>query len=153
MIAEDLFNRFKRAREGKLSRLRAKMVRRNTLADIAREFDLGAYMIMGSGELKSGGFQLDSILSDTLEAIIGAIFVDAGLDVVRPTIISWFLSRLENLSLDHSLKDAKSRLQELLQSRQSALPMYNVFKTSVQSHNQTFYVDCQSELHAAPCVC
>jgi len=90
VITEDLYRRFEAAREGKLSRLRAKMVKRQTLAEIAREFDLGDYLIMGSGEFKSGGFQRDSILSDTLEAVMGAMFLDADLEIVQERIVSWF---------------------------------------------------------------
>jgi len=150
VIAETLYRRFEPAREGKLSRLRAKMVKRQTLAEIAREFDLGDYLIMGSGEFKSGGFQRDSILSDTFEAVIGAMFLDADLDVVRERLIAWFSSRLDILSLEKSFKDAKSRLQEFLQSRQVALPKYEVIETRGQSHEQTFYVECRSELLDEP---
>jgi len=148
VIAEDLYLRFETAQEGKLSRLRAKMVKRQTLAEIAREFELGDYLIMGIGELKSGGFQRDSILSDTLEAIIGAIFLDADLEVVRERIVAWFSSRLDMLSLEKSFKDAKSRLQEFLQARQAALPDYQVVKTEGQSHEQIFYIECRVELLA-----
>jgi len=148
VIAEDLYLRFEAAQEGKLSRLRAKMIKRQTLAEIAREFELGDYLIMGVGELKSGGFQRDSILSDTLEAVIGAIFLDAHLDVVRERIVAWFASRLDILSLEKSFKDAKSRLQEFLQARQAALPDYQVVKTEGQSHEQIFHVECRVELLA-----
>jgi len=150
VIAEDLFARFDQAREGELTRLRSNMVRRQTLAEIAREFELGDYLIMGSGEMKSGGFRRDSILSNALEAIIGAVFVDADIEVVRQRVITWFSNRLEKLSLNQSLKDAKSKLQELLQARQAALPRYQVLETRGQSHAQIFYVQCESELLETP---
>ncbi|MBV1877236.1 MAG: ribonuclease III [Pseudomonadales bacterium] len=146
VIAENLFLRFCDASEGQLSRLRAKMVRRQTLAEVAREFKLGDYLIMGSGELKSGGYQRESILSDTLEAIIGAMFLEAGLDTTKASIIRWFNIRLDGLSLDQTLKDAKSRLQEYLQSCQAGLPVYLVTETRGQSHEQTFYIECRCSL-------
>lgn len=150
VIAEELFTRFTAAREGQLSRLRARLVRRQTLAEIAREMNIGDHLIMGSGELKSGGFDRDSILSDSMEAIIGAIYVDSGLDLVRSAILDWFYSRLEPLSLEKSQKDSKSRLQEFLQSRQANLPEYVVVDVSGKSHDQTFVVECRSELLEVP---
>ena len=150
IIAEELFTRFTEAHEGQLSRLRAKMVRQQTLAEIAREFDLGDNLIMGTGELKSGGFDRDSILSDALEAIIGAIYSDANLETVRRVVLDWFYSRLEALSLDKSQKDSKSRLQEFLQARQANLPEYVVIDVTGKSHEQIFTVECRSELLEAP---
>ncbi len=146
LIAEILFSRFKSAREGQLSRLRSKMVRRQTLAEIARELDLGDHLIMGGGELKSGGYLRDSVLSDTLEAIIGAIHLDADLEIVRDCLNRWYSNRISDLSLEKSFKDAKSRLQEFLQSKKEDLPTYRVVKTEGQSHDQIFYVDCQCAL-------
>jgi ribonuclease-3 len=150
VIAENLYTRFEAAQEGKLSRLRAKMVERQTLAEIAREFNLGDYLIMGTGEVKSGGFKRDSILSDTLEALIGAMFQDASLEVVSERIIAWFRSRLETLSVEKSFKDAKSRLQEFLQSRQLSLPHYRVVDTKGKSHDPTFFIECETELLTEP---
>ena len=150
VIAENLFHRFEKAKEGHLSRLRALMVKRHTLAEIAREFELGDHLIMGTGELKSGGFQRDSILSDTVEAIIGAMFLDAGLETAKNRIIDWYSTRLESLSLDMSLKDAKSRLQEFLQSRQAGLPVYDIIEITGQSHEQLFLVECRSEYFDKP---
>ena len=150
VIAEELFGRFAGAREGQLSRLRARLVRRQTLAEVAREFCLGDYLIMGTGELKSGGFERDSILSDSLEAVIGAIYCDSGLSMVRETILNWFYTRLEALSLDKSQKDSKSRLQEFLQARQANLPEYVVIDVAGKSHDQTFTVECRSELLDVP---
>jgi len=145
-IGESLYSRFSSANEGQLSRLRAKMVRQSTLADVAREMKLGEDLILGIGELKSGGFERDSILSDTLEAIVGAMYLDSGLAYVREHVVNWFESRLAHLSLEKPLKDAKSRLQEHLQSKQITLPVYEVSHTTGQSHEQVFYVECQCDL-------
>jgi ribonuclease III len=145
-IAHALYDRFPSASEGELSRLRATMVRRDTLADIAREFSLGDSLIMGRGELKSGGFQRGSILADAIEAIIGAMFIDGGLDVTCERVLNWYETRLAALSLDVSQKDAKTRLQEYLQSRKASLPQYVVLKTEGMSHDQVFTVACESEL-------
>ena len=149
-IAVDLFRRFPEAKEGQLSRLRASMVKQKTLAELAREFKLGDYLIMGSGELKSGGFRRDSILSDVVEAIIGAIYLDSNHDIVHDKVQAWFAPRLENLSLEHSLIDAKSRLQEFLQAKQIDLPQYGIVRTDGESHAQTFYVACSCALLDQP---
>lgn len=150
LIAEELFNRFEVASEGQMSRLRAKLVRGKTLAEIARELNLGDHLIMGVGELKSGGFLRESILSDTLEAIIGAMYIDSNLARVRQCVRIWFSSRLDALSLDKTFKDAKSRLQEFLQGKQAALPNYSVVKTVGLSHDQIIHVECASELLEKP---
>lgn len=150
VVAEALFTRFTNAREGQLSRMRARLVRRQTLAEISRDFGVGDYLIMGSGELKSGGFDRDSILSDTLEAIIGAIFLDGGLEQAREVIVDWYREHIEVLSLSKSQKDPKTRLQELLQSRQANLPQYVIVDTTGQSHDRVFVVECTSELLVRP---
>lgn len=146
IITEDLFTRFTAAHEGQLSRLRAKLVRGQTLAELAREFNLGNFLIMGTGELKSGGFERDSILADALEAIIGAIYTDSDLATTRRTLLDWFDGRLAALSLDKSQKDSKSKLQEFLQARQANLPEYVVVNVTGKSHDQTFVVECRSEM-------
>lgn len=146
VIARALYERFPKATEGQLSRLRARLVRRDTLAGLAREFDLGDFLIMGVGELRSGGFERDSILSDTVEAIIGAMYFDGGPEVTEEKILTWFESRLGELSLKQSQKDAKSRLQEFLQGTGAPLPSYEILETSGKSHEQTFVVACRSEL-------
>jgi len=143
IIAEYLFHRFHGAREGQLSRLRARIVRRETLAEVAREFGLGDFLIMGGGELKSGGFERASILSDVLEAIIGGIYLEAGLDVVRERVLLWFASRLEGLTLTQSQKEPKSLLQEFLQGHQRGLPEYSITAVEGKSHDQTFSVECR----------
>ncbi|NQZ31838.1 MAG: ribonuclease III [Oceanospirillaceae bacterium] len=142
VIAEDLFKRFPEAKEGQLSRLRAQMVKGKTLAEIARDMNMGDYLRLGSGELKSGGFRRDSILADSVESLIGAIYLDSDMDTVRVHILSWFKTRLAALSLTQTLKDAKTRLQEYLQSRRLALPDYNLENVEGEAHDQTFYIKC-----------
>ena len=143
LIAEDLFRRFPEAREGQLSRLRARMVRGKTLAELAREFGLGDFLLLGSGELKSGGFRRESILADTVEALLGAMFLDSGMEACRERVQVWYASRLETLSVtDQHNKDPKTRLQEFLQSRQQKLPDYELLSVEGKAHDQTFKVCC-----------
>lgn len=150
VIARELYQRFPEAREGQLSRLRAKMVKRQTLAELAREFALGDYLIMGSGELKSGGFDRDSILSDTFEAIIGAIYLDSDIERVSALISKWFDARLSELSLESSQKDSKTLLQEYLQAKSVSLPEYHIVQIEGKSHDQIFHIECRSELLSDP---
>lgn len=146
VIAEALFERFPEAREGQLSRLRARMVKGATLAEIGREFQLGDCLRLGSGELKSGGYRRDSILADAVEAIIGAIYLDAGMEVCRERIRCWFTERLAGLTTgDQQNKDPKTRLQEFLQARQKALPKYSVISIEGDAHDQVFSVCCELE--------
>lgn len=147
IIAEYLYHRFHGAREGQLSRLRARIVRRETLAEVARTFGLGDFLIMGSGELKSGGFERASILSDVLEAIIGGIYLEAGIEVVRERVHLWFSSQLDVLTLSQSQKDPKSLLQEFLQSQQRGLPAYSILAVEGKSHDQIFTVECRISMH------
>ena len=126
IIAQWLFERFPSASEGELTRLRSSLVKGSTLARIARELDLGACLQLGGGELKSGGHRRESILSDALEAIIGAIYVESGLDACRERVLDWFGDRLGAIVLGSDEKDAKTRLQEYLQSRGHPLPVYDV---------------------------
>lgn len=142
-IAAALFNQFPQAKEGQMSRLRAQLVKGATLAEIAKEFNLGNYLFLGTGEMKSGGFRRESILADALEAVIGAIYLDAGLETATAWINQVFASRLAQLSLTNNQKDAKTRLQEHLQARQLPLPVYEVINTQGQAHAQTFTVECQ----------
>ena len=141
VIAEDLYQRFPQAREGKLSRLRARMVKGKTLAEVARDFELGDFLLLGSGELKSGGHKRESILADAVEAIIGAIYLDSGLDSARDRILSWYASRLDDLSLEDPIKDPKTRLQEYQQGRHLALPKYEVLSVQGPSNEQVFKVE------------
>ncbi len=146
-IAEYIFNHYPEENEGILSRLRASLVKGETLADIAREYSLSDYLIMGEGELKSGGFRRDSILADVVEAIIGAIFVDSGMQESQLFILRLFKSRLDNLSIDKHLKDPKTRLQEILQSKRLPLPQYIVVDIEGESHDQKFTVSCKTQLY------
>ncbi|MVW76468.1 ribonuclease III [Pseudomonas xionganensis] len=146
VAAEALFERFAQAREGQLSRLRARLVKGETLAVLARGFDLGEYLRLGSGELKSGGFRRESILADALEALIGAIYLDAGMDVARERVLAWLEGELESLTLVDTNKDPKTRLQEFLQSRSCELPRYEVVDIQGEPHCRTFVVECQVAL-------
>lgn len=142
IIAEHLFNRFPNAKEGQLSRLRARLVKGVTLAEIAKEFGIGDYFLMGPGELKSGGYRRESILADGLESLIGAIYLDAGHDKTKEMVLAWYETRLESLSLEHTQKDPKTRLQEYLQAYKLHLPNYEVISTEGEAHDQTFHVRC-----------
>ncbi|MFT4937065.1 MAG: ribonuclease-3 [Paraglaciecola sp.] len=145
VIAKALFLRFPNHPEGDLTRMRASLVKGDTLAEVAREFDLGELLLLGPGELKSGGFRRDSILADTLEAIIGAIYLEAALEVCEPLILSWFAPRLDALDQGTTRKDNKTCLQEFLQARKLPLPVYKVSEITGKSHEQTFYVECSVE--------
>ena len=150
VIAQALFQQFPKAREGQLSRLRAGLVKRDTLAEIATELSLGDFIRLGSGELKSGGFRRQSILADAMEAVMGAIYQDAGIEACQQAILRWFHSRLAMQTLDTNLKDPKTRLQELLQARQADLPIYEVVKTHGKEHEQQFDVSCTVTLLTKP---
>ena len=146
VAGEALFERFPQAREGQLSRLRARLVKGETLARLARGFDLGEYLRLGSGELKSGGFRRESILADALEALIGAIYLDAGMDVARARVLDWLTNELDGLTLVDTNKDPKTRLQEFLQSRAVELPRYEVVDIQGEPHCRTFFVQCEIAL-------
>ena len=144
VIAEALFERFPQAKEGKLSRLRASLVKGVTLAEIGRELRLSEVLILGPGELKSGGFRRESILADTVEAILGAVYLDGGIEQVKNLILRLYDERLASIDIDEAIKDPKTRLQELLQSRKQPLPLYSVneVKTSEQE-SPLFEASCQ----------
>lgn len=142
VIAEELYLRFTQAKEGKLSRLRAKIVKGTTLAEIAREKNLGDFLLLGSGELKSGGFRRESILADLVESLIGAMYLDSGMDVTKKHILTWFASRLDELSLADPIKDPKTRLQEYQQANKMSLPKYQVTKITGATNEQLFTVTC-----------
>jgi ribonuclease-3 len=146
VAGEALFERFPQAREGQLSRLRARLVKGETLAVLARGFDLGEYLRLGSGELKSGGFRRESILADALEALIGGIYLDAGMDMARQRVLAWLSNELESLTLVDTNKDPKTRLQEFLQSRGTDLPRYDVVDIQSEPHCRTFFVQCEVAL-------
>lgn len=143
IIGEFLFQRFPKAKEGQLTRLRASLVKGETLAEIAQELDLGQYLCLGMGERRSGGWRRNSTLADAVEAIIGAIYLDSDLHTCEKVVLHWFQSRLENLSISTIQKDPKTRLQEYLQASQQPLPDYEVLKMQGPPHNQHFEVKCQ----------
>ncbi len=146
VAGEALFQHFDQAREGQLSRLRARLVKGETLAVLARAMDLGDYLRLGSGELKSGGFRRESILADATEAIIGAIYLDSGMEAAREQVLAWLEHEFAGLTLVDTNKDAKTRLQEFLQSRGCELPGYEVVDIQGEPHCRTFHVECQVSL-------
>ena len=143
VIAEALYCRFPDASEGALSRMRANLVKGETLAEVARESDLGDYIKLGPGELKSGGRRRRSILGDSLEAIIGALLLDAGMESARASVLAWFDTRLDLVSPEHGNKDAKTTLQEYLQGRGLPLPEYSLLKVEGEDHRQEFTILCE----------
>lgn len=152
VIAQKLYTLFPTACEGVLSRLRASLVNQGSLAELARNHQIGDYLLLGSGELKSGGFRRDSILSDAVEAIIGALYNDQGMDVCQQWILQLFAKKLQSLSLENWQKDPKTQLQELMQSQKLELPEYTVLTMSGLSHEQMFKVKCTTTLMAEPCI-
>ena len=145
VIAQILYEMFPKSSEGELTRMRSSLVKGVTLAEIARDFKLGDHLILGPGELKSGGFKRDSILEDAIEAIVGAIFLDADINTVQKVVLNWFAHRLSIIQPGQEQKDPKSLLQEYLQGRKIALPQYDVIQITGQSHQQEFTVRCSSE--------
>jgi len=146
VIAEVLYSNFPQAKEGKLSRLRALLVKGVTLAEIARELNLGEVLILGPGELKSGGYRRESILADAVESIIGALYLDRGLEPTKSLILRLFDERLQAIDVNEVIKDPKTRLQELLQGRQNALPLYSVKEIKTGTNQPVFEASCQIEL-------
>lgn len=143
IIADEIYDRFPNADEGLLTRLRASLVRQETLADLGRELELSKYLILGPGALKSGDQARDSILSDVIEAIIGAIYLDGGMQPCREFVSRLFASRIDLCEPGNAIKDPKTRLQEFLQKRSLELPEYTVLEVSGPPHKQAFKVECQ----------
>lgn len=143
VISAELYDRYPELTEGELTRLRASLVRQQTLADLARTLKLGDYLELGSGELKSGGFGRDSILADTLEALFGAVYQDGGLESVRRLILALYRDALAGLDPRSVPKDPKTQLQEYLQKLSLPLPTYNVLEVIGEPHNQRFVVECR----------
>jgi ribonuclease-3 len=143
VVAQHLYGLFPRAAEGDLSRLRSRVVSSEPLAQVAAGLGLGDTLQLGSGELKSGGFRRESILADALEAVFGAIYLDGGLEAAAAVIVQLFATRITALPEPEALKDAKTRLQEYLQSRSLALPHYAVLNVGGEDHAQTFEVSCE----------
>lgn len=142
VIAQELYARFGAHPEGKLSRLRAALVRAQTLAEVALEMELGEHLRLGEGELKSGGFRRPSILADALEALFGAVLLDGGVEAARGVILRLYQPLVEGLDPKQEAKDPKTQLQEYLQGRHSALPSYRVTSTTGIAPNEVFQVEC-----------
>jgi len=147
VIADEIHAKYPELDEGALSRLRASLVRGTTLASIARELELGEFLRMGTGELRSGGFNRDSTLADLVESIIGAVYRDSDFDTARALVLTLFENRLKNPTPAEELKDPKTRLQELLQGRGLDRPVYSVVKTEGKSHQLEFTVTCAIASH------
>lgn len=141
-VADLLYRRFPDLPEGDLSRLRANLVRQETLYQIAFELDLGRLLHLGDGEMKSGGASRPSILADALEAVFGGIYLDAGFPSALETIAGLFAPLIDRIDLSRDMKDAKTRLQELLQARKLPLPVYRLDGTAGEQHAQDFTVSC-----------
>ena len=142
IVATILYQRYNKLKEGELSRQRANLVRQESLAQIALDLDLGNNLRLGEGELKSGGFRRPSILADALEAIFGAIYLDAGFDATRVVIEKLYQPMLDRLDPKDSGKDPKTVLQEILQGRKLPLPQYAMVATRGEAHAQEFEVEC-----------
>jgi ribonuclease-3 len=143
VVGEALFRVRPQAEEGDLSRLRASLVCEDSLAALAEKLQLGEELVLGAGELKSGGFRRHSILADTLEALLGAVYLDGGFDAARDTCLRLFAEPLAQLPDAALLKDAKTRLQEYLQGRGRPLPQYEVRSAQGPAHRQSFTVLCR----------
>lgn len=143
VIAHALYRLFPCVDEGDMSRMRATLVRGNTLAEIARELELSKCLCLGPGEVKNGGFCRESILANTVEAIIGSVFLDSDIKTVEKLILDWYRTRLDKISPGDKQKDPKTRLQEYLQGRHLPLPTYVVVQVNGEAHNQAFTIYCQ----------
>ncbi len=143
IIAEALFLRFPASKEGEMSRMRASLVKGDTLAEVALELQLGDYLRLGSGERKSGGHRRISILADAFEAVVGAILLDSDVEQCRQCVLRWFGARLQQLGTGSADKDAKTTLQEYLQARSNPLPVYDLVSVQGDDHAQQFEVQCR----------
>jgi len=141
VIAAELFRKYPEFEEGELSRLRSNLINKETLAELAKEFNVGDYLYLGAGEKKSGGFRRTSILANTMEAIIGATYLDSDMETCQQKILIWYGTRLTGLTIVGQ-KDPKSQLQELIQARGLPLPTYKVVATHGKAHKQIFHVQC-----------
>ena len=145
VISEALYERFPEADEGQLSRLRVSLVKGSALAKLAAEIELADHLLVGAGQNHSGVRQRSSVLADTLEALLGAIVLDQGVEACRQAIFRIFGERLDSLSLDQVRKDPKTRLQEYLQGRHRPLPHYRLVDAWGEDHNRSFRVACELE--------
>lgn len=149
IIACELYDRFPHENEGRLTRMRATLVRQESLAAIARDLQLGNSLVLSTGEMKSGGHHRDSILADVVEAIIGAMYLDCqDLQQITPIVLHWYQPYLLDLQPSDALKDPKTRLQEWLQGRKQPLPEYVLVEVRGEAPNQHFVIECRS--HGAP---
>lgn len=142
IIANALYKHYSKAKEGELSRLRAYLVQEDSLSEIAQQLNIGPFLQLGMGELKTGGAERPSILADALEAIVAAIFLDSNFDTCQQFVLSIFHEKLHSLSSKKNTRDAKTTLQEYLQSRKQTLPVYEIVETTGESHQQTFTIRC-----------
>lgn len=142
LIANELYKRFPRIDEGDLSRLRAQLVKESSLSTIATSMGLGDFIRLGEGELKSAGWRRPSILADTFESIIGAIYLDGGIKPAHEFVLRFFETQLNEIDPKLIQKDPKTLLQELLQSKKSDLPIYTVVSIEGEAHSQTFTIEC-----------
>ena len=143
VVTDYLYQQFPDAREGELSRMRSHIVRGESLAEVAKQLELGSDILLGPGEMKSGGHRRDSILGDTVEALLGAVYLDKGIDASRDRIFDWFKSLLDSALEVKPLKDSKTTLQEWLQQRGKSLPDYKLVDTGGEAHSRLFTVSCK----------
>lgn len=142
IIARYLFSTFPYLSEGELSRLRSNLVKEETLVTLAQQLNLGSYLKLGEGERKSGGFRRPSILADAMEALFGAVFLDAGFPAAEKVVLGLFVPYLAHVDIATLGKDAKTLLQEHLQSKRVPLPVYQIIATQGEAHLQLFQVEC-----------
>lgn len=145
VIAEALFERFPKVDEGDLSQMRSSLVCGETLAKMGQNFNIGDSMILGPGELKSGGHRRESIISDAVEAIIGAIYLDSDIQTIKQLILAWYQTRLVQIQPGIRQKDSKTRLQEYLQGQRQNRPVYLIVEVIGDDHDQEFVVQCKLE--------
>ncbi|MFO1258751.1 MAG: ribonuclease III [Gammaproteobacteria bacterium] len=146
VITTELYQRFPKVEEGVLSRLRSNLVKGETLAKLAQTLNLGEHLRLGAGEMKSGGHHRQSILADAFEAVLGAIYLESGLERVRSKILIWYGDALNNVAVEQAEKDPKTLLQEWLQSNGEALPVYRIVTIEGEPHAQFFTVNCEAGL-------
>ncbi len=143
VVTDFLYREFPQAREGDLSRMRSHIVLGESLAEVAKQLALGPDLLLGSGEMKSGGHRRDSILGDTVEALIGAVYLDRGIEAAREIVTAWFKSFFDSALQAQPVKDAKTALQEWLQHRNKPLPDYQLVSTGGEAHSRLFTVSCK----------
>lgn len=144
LTAELLYRRYPGADEGRLSRMRSRLVRKEALAAVARRVALGEHLELGAGELASGGFRRESILADALEAVIAAVYLDAGWAACAETVASLLQPELAALALERDAKDAKTRLQEWVQGRHLPLPRYRSLAEEGPDHDRCYTIECEA---------